>query len=74
MRPQGNALQGPPLDGSWLCKMDPWKALEVSWDAADTPASVPVRVSPWEVCTQPQPVPKTYLSSREALAWHWSAP
>ena len=45
---QGNALQGTPIDGSWLCRMDPWKALDVSWDAADTPMNVPTRVSPWE--------------------------
>ncbi len=50
---QGNALQGTPIDGSWLCRMDPWKALDVSWDAADTPTNVPTRVSPWEVRSRP---------------------
>ena len=45
MRP----LLGNPVEGSWLCRMDPWKGLEVLWDAADTPSNVPSRVSPWEV-------------------------
>ena len=30
-------------------RRDPWKALEIRWDQFDTPANVPVRVSPWEV-------------------------
>lgn len=50
---QGNALQGTPVDGSWLCRMDPWKALDVTWDAADTPTNVPTRVSPWEARSRP---------------------
>ena len=36
-------------------RRDPWKALEVRWDQFDTPANVPVRVSPWEVSPVPTP-------------------
>ena len=41
-------------------RRDPWKALEVRWDQFDTPANVPVRVSPWEV--SPVPTSLEYLS------------
>ena len=48
------------MEGSWLCRMDPWKGLEVLWDAADTPSNVPRRVSPWEV------LPGTLLHMRSS--------
>ena len=37
------------LPEAYSGRRDPWKALEVRWDQFDTPANVPVRVSPWEV-------------------------
>ena len=69
MRPpgQGNALQGTPIDGSWLCRMDPWKALDVSWDAADTPMNVPTRVSPWEASSRPHEDPRPSPMGAPAL-------
>ena len=51
------------MEGSWLCRMDPWKGLEVLWDAADTPSNVPSRVSPWEVL--PGTLPRAMPASHE---------